>query len=51
MTSYANSTSTNQDTTWWPLNNLYHKVLMKFYRETGGMKLQEGANLNYAFKK
>lgn len=49
--SYANSTSTNQDTTWWPLNNLYHTVLMKFYRETGGMKLQEGANLNYAFKK
>lgn len=49
--SYANSTSTNQDTTWWPLNNLYHKVLMKFYRETGGMKLQQGANLNYAFKK
>ena len=45
---YANSTS---NTTWWHLNNLYPKVLMKFYRETGGMKLQEGANLNYAFKK
>lgn len=54
--SYVNNTnSTSSDTTWWstqvPGTTHDHQLLMKFYRETGGMKMAEGADLNYTYKK
>lgn len=50
---YTNSAET--DTVWWntqvPGTTHDHQLLMKFYRETGGMKMAEGADLNYTYKK
>ena len=45
---YSNlANSTTKDTGWWSPG----KVLMKFYRETGGMKMAPGADLHYTYKK
>ena len=39
------------EVSWWQVSDNYNTLQMKFYRETGGMKLAEGADLNYAWKK
>ena len=53
--SYVNDNgNADRDTTWWTAEvpgSTTRNLLMKFYRETGGMKMAAGADLSYTYKK